>query len=211
MLQVHRTGYGVEVDWWSMGVVLFTVLTGYFPFLKTTRKETVNAIVNQPLQFPSKPPLTPDARDCCHKLMAKRPDQRIASLALLKAHPWFQGFNWAACEKRQLRPPFLPTTAGGGGDKKDAKKTDSEYQDEYRAAVSFVQQANPPEKNIFGAFFDAQEVAGSDRDESESESDGDEDEVAAYERLADGLEETKATFNDSNQMLRPFFSSMSVK
>jgi hypothetical protein len=210
MLQVHRTGYGVEVDWWSMGVVLFTVLTGYFPFLKTTRKETVNAIVNQPLQFPSKPPLTPDARDCCHKLMAKRPDQRIASLALLKAHPWFQGFNWAACEKRQLRPPFLPTTAGGG-DKKDAKKTDSEYQDEYRAAVSFIQKVVPPEKDIFGAFFDAQEIAGSDRDESESESDGDEDEVAAYERLADGLEETKATFNDSNQMLRPFFSSMSVK
>lgn len=209
MLQVHRTGYGVEVDWWSMGVVLFTVLTGYFPFLKTTRKDTVNAIVNQPLQFPSKPALSPDARDCCHKLMAKKPEQRIAALHHLKEHPWFQGFNWAACEKRQLRPPFLPTNAGGN-EKKDAKKTDLEYQDEHQAAATFVQQEIPPTKDIFGGFFDAQERAGSDRDDSESESDGDEGEVAAYERL-DGIEDTNATFNSSNQMLRPYFSSMSLK
>lgn len=220
MLQVHRSGYGVEVDWWSMGVVLFTVLTGYFPFLKTSRKDTVNAIINQPLQFPSNPPLTAEARDACHKLMTKKPEQRLASLSALKAHPWFYGFHWEACERRLLRPPFLPTSLGSGtggagganpGDVKNSRKTDMEYEDERQMAATFEADAKHVtlEQDVFGPYFAAQEEAGSDRDDSESESDEDDADGAMYEKL--DVPDTRATFHASTQMLRPYFSSMTSK
>jgi hypothetical protein len=87
-----------------------------------------------------------------------------------------------------------------------------EYEDERQMAMSFTDTAPiPPEKDVFGPFFAAQEAAGSDRDESDSESDGDEDEAAAYDKVGADVPDTKAMFNQSVQMLRPYFSSMSLR
>ncbi|CCW64449.1 unnamed protein product [Phytomonas sp. EM1] len=99
-------GYGLEVDWWSMGVVLFTLITGCFPFLRKTEHETNIAITQCALQFPPHVALTEAAQDVLMMLMQKDPTRRITTLAQLKRHPFFNGFNWGACEKRQLRPPI---------------------------------------------------------------------------------------------------------
>lgn len=103
----RRQGYGLAVDWWSMGVVLFTFLTGFFPFLKGSGAETSHAIVNTPLQYPSKPPLSSAARDLLQQLLQKDPANRITSLAQLRQHPFFDGFDWVACMERRLSPPLV--------------------------------------------------------------------------------------------------------
>jgi serine/threonine protein kinase len=103
----RRSGYGLAVDWWSLGVVLFTFLTGYFPFLKQTGPETSQAIVSSPLQFPPRPALSEDARSLLEQLLQKDPEKRITCLADLRHHRFFKGFDWTACCERRLPPPLV--------------------------------------------------------------------------------------------------------
>ncbi|KAG5506790.1 hypothetical protein GH5_06005 [Leishmania sp. Ghana 2012 LV757] len=103
----RRSGYGPAVDWWSLGVVLFTLLTGYFPFLKPTGPATSHAIVHSALQFPPQPSLSQEARSLLQQLLQKDPASRITSLAKLRRHPFFNGFDWAACLARRLPPPLV--------------------------------------------------------------------------------------------------------
>ena len=206
MLNPNKLNYGVEVDWWSIGVVLFTVLTGYFPFLKNKKNDTVAAIMGHSLQFPSKPPLSVEARDLCTKLMEKKPEKRIASLEAMKAHPFFTGFNWEACEKKRLRSPFMPTDSGGSSNGAKDKDVMADFYEE--AKVATLATGNTilkVEDDIFSPFFAAQESAGSDRDDSSSESDT-EDESLLYDKLGNSAKYSRADFVESSSMLRPLFS-----
>ena len=40
-----RTGHGKEVDWWSLGALMFDMLTGGPPFTADTRKKTIDRIL----------------------------------------------------------------------------------------------------------------------------------------------------------------------
>ena len=108
MLVSSPQGYGYEVDWWSTGVVLFTILTGFFPFLKSKRKETIEAITTHSLQFPPKPAVSPQAADLCSRLLEKVPSRRIRTLKQVKEHAWFNGFDWEGVESKSARPPYRP-------------------------------------------------------------------------------------------------------
>ncbi|KAK7195560.1 Protein kinase domain/Protein tyrosine kinase/Kinase-like [Novymonas esmeraldas] len=103
----RRAGYGLAVDWWSLGVVLFTFLTGYFPFLKPTGPETSHAIVHGSLHFPPRTSLSEEARHLLQQLLKKDPAARITTLADLQRHPFFEGFDWVACRERRLPPPVV--------------------------------------------------------------------------------------------------------
>eukprot|EP01059_Diplonema_ambulator_P024615 TRINITY_DN407_c0_g1_i14.p1 TRINITY_DN407_c0_g1~~TRINITY_DN407_c0_g1_i14.p1 ORF type:complete len:698 (+),score=319.62 TRINITY_DN407_c0_g1_i14:181-2274(+) len=105
-------GYGTEVDWWSIGVLLFNMLTLCYPFLRATTVETVNAITTAPLMFPEQPVLSENAVDLLMKLLCKKPKDRLANINDVKKHPWFAGFDWDACLARQLTPPFVPVSTG---------------------------------------------------------------------------------------------------
>lgn len=104
-------GYGLEVDWWSLGVVFFTLLTGLFPFFKENPRETTNEILNNPVRFPHEMRggknlnLSKEAQHLVLHLLEKQPERRITSLQELKQHPFFKGFDWEACEERRLLPP----------------------------------------------------------------------------------------------------------
>ena len=56
-----RTGHGKAVDWWSLGALMYDMLTGAPPFTAENRKRTIEKILKGKLNLP--PYLTPDARD----------------------------------------------------------------------------------------------------------------------------------------------------
>ena len=120
-------GYSYEVDWWSLGVVMFTMLTGYFPFLRRTPQETAKAIVYDSLRFPSNVETTHRARSLCRHLMDKNPTTRISTLAKLKEHSFFAGFDWEALESRRMEPPFVPERTGPNTKYFHSKFTDQQY------------------------------------------------------------------------------------
>eukprot|EP01061_Rhynchopus_euleeides_P024840 TRINITY_DN40002_c0_g1_i1.p1 TRINITY_DN40002_c0_g1~~TRINITY_DN40002_c0_g1_i1.p1 ORF type:complete len:778 (+),score=199.73 TRINITY_DN40002_c0_g1_i1:124-2457(+) len=110
MLQQGPNGYGVEVDLWALGVLLFLMLTGCYPFWAEEQMQTVRQILErdiQPKAFPVRPFLSMGAKDLVTKLLTKEPSARLSSSGFI-AHRWFKSFDWAACRVRNLQPPPVP-------------------------------------------------------------------------------------------------------
>ncbi|XP_036272553.1 ribosomal protein S6 kinase beta-2 isoform X4 [Pipistrellus kuhlii] len=84
-----RSGHNRAVDWWSLGTLMYDMLTGSPPFTAENRKKTMDKILKGKLVLP--PYLTPDARD----LVKKR-------------HPFFRHINWDDLLARRVDPPFRP-------------------------------------------------------------------------------------------------------
>ncbi|XP_043495996.1 serine/threonine-protein kinase STE20 [Polistes fuscatus] len=83
---VHYSGTPCDV--WSMGVTLYSLVTGRVPWDGAGSIIGVqDAIRTEPLKFPEKPKLSQDLRDLIERMLAKRPNDRI-SLQCLKEHVW---------------------------------------------------------------------------------------------------------------------------
>ena len=183
-------GYNYEVDWWSMGVVMFTMLTGFFPFLRPKPQDTAKAIVRDSLRFPPKPALSKNAQDVCKQLLRKRPYERISTLAMLKAHPFYEGFDWDALESRRMAPPFSPDRTGSNTkyfSKKYTQSSDATVND----ALSGDDSGLDREKNVFSSFFWAQEAAGSVKDDSSD------DDESSDSQSTDGFAKANSRSNHS--------------
>ncbi|KAH0513828.1 Ribosomal protein S6 kinase beta-1 [Microtus ochrogaster] len=84
-----RSGHNRAVDWWSLGALMYDMLTGAPPFTGENRKKTIDKILKCKLNLP--PYLTQEARDL-----------------LKKAHPFFRHINWEELLARKVEPPFKP-------------------------------------------------------------------------------------------------------
>nr|CAD7593777.1 unnamed protein product [Timema genevievae] len=106
-----RSGHGKAVDWWSLGALMYDMLTGAPPFTAENRKKTIEKILKGKLNLP--PYLTPDARDLIRKLLKRQVSQRLGSALgdgeAIKVHPFFKHISWADVVSRKLEPPFKPS------------------------------------------------------------------------------------------------------
>jgi len=106
-----RSGHGKAVDWWSLGALMYDMLTGAPPFTAENRKKTIEKILKGKLNLP--PYLTPDARDLIRKFLKRQVSHRLGSgpadAEPIKGHPFFKHIRWADVINRKLKPPFEPT------------------------------------------------------------------------------------------------------
>lgn len=73
-----------KLDVWSLGVTLFTIMTGFFPFeLEDLEKGTEKLI------FPRSLELSDNSKDLMRRMMEKKVKKRI-SLEEIKEHPWMK-------------------------------------------------------------------------------------------------------------------------
>lgn len=84
---LHRrngSGYGKEVDWWSLGIVCFELLTGWPPFYDRDFNKMCEKILYKPLIFPAKKyNFTKDAEDLIRNLLHRDPNRRLFFKRLL--------------------------------------------------------------------------------------------------------------------------------
>ncbi|CAN3375544.1 hypothetical protein DIURU_005720 [Diutina rugosa] len=100
-------GYTRSVDWWTLGTLLYEMLTGLPPFYDENIKTMYNKILNDPLKFPPMLERT-DAKDLLTKLLQKDPKLRLSDAADIKAHPFFKDIDWHKLLSKSYLPPFKP-------------------------------------------------------------------------------------------------------
>ena len=76
--------HGIQCDIWSMGIIVFRMLSGTFPF---SLRNIDDAIVNQPLVFLNDK-ITPLAMNLISGLLDKSYSSRLTAGQALN-HPWF--------------------------------------------------------------------------------------------------------------------------
>lgn len=124
----EKTGYTYAVDWWSLGVTMFKLLTGYRPFtddnfntfveMATTMNALVRehcdspeyAILFQEIPFPSF--ISAEAKDLMSKLLDVNPKTRLGAgvngVKNIKSHVFFKSIDWESLETKHIEPPFKP-------------------------------------------------------------------------------------------------------
>eukprot|EP00268_Persea_americana_P025322 TRINITY_DN2467_c0_g2_i3.p1 TRINITY_DN2467_c0_g2~~TRINITY_DN2467_c0_g2_i3.p1 ORF type:complete len:186 (-),score=24.76 TRINITY_DN2467_c0_g2_i3:465-1022(-) len=76
---------GRAADTWALGVTLFCMVLGQYPFLGDTLQDTYDKIVNNPLPIPKD--INPHLKHLLEALLCKDPKQRIV-LEDVAVHPW---------------------------------------------------------------------------------------------------------------------------
>jgi len=136
-------GHGKAVDWWSVGILLYEMLTGRSPFYSPNRHEMYLNVIKGPLNFP--PFISVDAQSLLRDLLHRKPEQRLGSsqygVTEIKTHPFFRNIKWNLVERKEVRPPFrpIPKEEDQGIDV-DIQELDSPPQEDY--SLNSVQTAN---------------------------------------------------------------------
>lgn len=107
-------GHSFAVDWWSIGVICFEMLTGTSPFSLEDSEANSKSDVSKRIQF-SNPPIPKDigadARDLITRLLCKDPARRLGSrrgAIDIKAHRFFNGIDWERLANKDFEMPFKP-------------------------------------------------------------------------------------------------------
>lgn len=125
---LHGQGYTKAVDWWTLGVLLYEMLTGLPPFYDENTNEMYRKILSEPLQFPGPEIVPPAARDLLSKLLDRDATRRLGTngAAEIKAHPFFHSIDWRKLLDRKYEPSFKPNVV----DELDTANFDKEFTSE---------------------------------------------------------------------------------
>ncbi|CAG2056687.1 unnamed protein product, partial [Timema podura] len=110
---VNRKGHSFAADWWSLGVLMFEMLTGTLPFQGQDRKETMTQILKAKLGMPQF--LTAEAQALLRALFKRNPANRLGAgpdgVNEIKAHSFFATIEWDMLLKKEIHPPFKPAVS----------------------------------------------------------------------------------------------------
>ena len=105
-----KKGYDKSVDWWSLGCVMYEMLTGKLPFAIKRGMKLNSKIYEKGVVFPKN--LTKEAKDLIQNLLVVDPSKRLGQgpegSENIKSHAFFKGVNWKDAWERKIRPPFIP-------------------------------------------------------------------------------------------------------
>uniref|UniRef100_A0A7E4V8S0 Ribosomal protein S6 kinase n=1 Tax=Panagrellus redivivus TaxID=6233 RepID=A0A7E4V8S0_PANRE len=149
---VKRTpkGYNECVDWWSLGVIAFELITGCSPFTvdgdQNTTHDIAKRILNKRVPFPKT--IDESAKSLISGLLEKDATIRLGAKGVIeiKNHPFFKGINWEMVEARKMPPAIRPVVAG----KMDVNNFAPEFTNQ---APLFSPAGNPADyKGIFRGY-----------------------------------------------------------
>lgn len=107
-------GHDIAVDWWSVGVLTYELLTGASPFTVEGERNTQQEISRRILK--TSPPipdsLGKDVADFICKLLVKDPRKRLGGgeedAKELKRHAFFKNLDWNKLARKEIPAPFKP-------------------------------------------------------------------------------------------------------
>lgn len=136
---ILNKGHDIAVDHWSLGVLLFELLTGLPPFESPDTMRTYGIILKgiDAVNFPTR--MSKNAQSLVKKLCRENPTERYGigkeGLREIERHVWFEGFDWVGLRKRVLKAPY---------ERQVTSQSDLRHFDEY------PEETEEPEDEISG-------------------------------------------------------------
>lgn len=112
---ILNRGHDYSCDYWSLGVLMFELLTGAPPFTSEEPMKTYNIILRgiDAVDFPRT--ITQKAQNLIKRLCRDNLTERLGyqkgGINDIIKHKWFDGFNWPGLRSRTLPAPYLPKIA----------------------------------------------------------------------------------------------------
>ncbi|XP_053208313.1 cGMP-dependent protein kinase 1-like isoform X1 [Panonychus citri] len=110
---ILNRGHDYSADYWSLGVLMFELLTGTPPFTGPDPMQTYTIILKgiNAIDFPRM--ISSNATHLIKKLCKDNPSERLGyqkdGIDDIRKHKWFDGFFWEGLRSRALPPPIVPT------------------------------------------------------------------------------------------------------
>ena len=121
---------GKSVDWFSLGIVIFEILSGQNPFKGKNQQPTDHSRLYAKMKellgretellegYENK--FSPEAFDLLSKLLRYDPEERLGCRELgaieVKQHPFFSEIDFQKLERKELTAPFVPDLPEGTSD-----------------------------------------------------------------------------------------------
>jgi len=105
--------HGTAVDWWSLGTLIYEMLTGLPPFYNPNHAQMYQKILTGDIKYP--PEISPDARSLLTGLLQQDPAKRFTAKEV-KAHPWFASIDWVKLYNLKITPTWRPPVSNQTSD-----------------------------------------------------------------------------------------------
>lgn len=109
---IASTGHTNAVDWWTLGIFLFELLSGHPPFESSYPMQTYQKIMRGIAKVAFPPKCKGSAEDLVKSLCKHEPSERLpmkkGGSRNIKSHPFYKGFDWTAFETLRMTPPYRP-------------------------------------------------------------------------------------------------------
>ena len=108
---IKLKGHAFEVDWWSLGILMYECLHSYTPFSAQGTADDdwaiIRAITDAEHKLDFDPLLSEDTVSMVRALLTFDPRER-ADAATIRAHPFFRNLSWEDLLNKQMSPPYVP-------------------------------------------------------------------------------------------------------